>query len=158
MSYLLNASFNSIAIVAIEFGFDENDLDNYGLKPYLISFTNKIINDDKKDEEKKELIENDDVKINNQKDDENAIKINVDNKNNGNQKNISEKKITKIFESNYDFFESLFLYIGPIQCLIKGKEVSLKIFELFEKFKNRKEKDWNSFKVENIELKKGLKG
>ena len=39
-------------------------------------------------------------------------------------------------------------YIGPIQCLIKIKELSLEILELFNFLENKK--DWITFKVEKI--------
>jgi len=136
--------------IGIRYGFDENDLEYYGLKKYLISFNNKIINDDKKEKEKKEIMKNVEEKIDNQKDDEKTKIIKIDNENNEDKNCISEKKVRELIESNYDFFEKLLLYIGPIQCLIKGKEISLKIFDLFEKLKNRKEKDWISFNVKEI--------
>ena len=49
-----------------------------------------------------------------------------------------------------NFFEKILIYIGPIQVLIKARELSIEIFDLFENLKNRKENDWNIFKVENL--------
>ena len=41
-------------------------------------------------------------------------------------------------------------YIGPIQCAIKAKESMHQILDLIEILCNRKDEDWNKFKVEKI--------
>ena len=48
------------------------------------------------------------------------------------------------------FFEQILKYIGPIQVLIKAKELSIEIFDLFESLENRKENDWNISKIERL--------
>ena len=49
-----------------------------------------------------------------------------------------------------NFFEKILIYIGPIQVLIKAKELSIEIFDLCESLKNRKENDWNLIKIERL--------
>ena len=130
--------------IANEFGFEKKDLEYYNLEKYLKSFNNeniKTINDSKNDK-----------KIKLMKDNEKNSKI-IENdtpKDEETNQPISETKISEIIKSNKQLFEDLLLYIGPIQCLIKGKEVSLIIFKIFDVFRNRKEKDWNLFNVEKI--------
>ena len=60
--------------------------------------------------------------------------------------NIKTKEIQKIKNAN-EFFEKLLLYIGPIQCLIKAKELSKNLFDFLEELKNRNEKDWITYNI-----------
>ena len=59
---------------------------------------------------------------------------------------IKTKEIQKIENTN-EFFMKLLFYIGPIQCLIKAKELSKELFDLLEKLKKRNEKDWITYKI-----------
>lgn len=59
---------------------------------------------------------------------------------------IKTKEIQKIENIN-EFFMKLLFYIGPIQCLIKAKELSKELFDLLEKLKKRNEKDWITYKI-----------
>ena len=47
-------------------------------------------------------------------------------------------------------FEDIIYYIGPIQCALKAKELFIQIFDLFEKLSEKKENEWNTFKIEQI--------
>ena len=47
-------------------------------------------------------------------------------------------------------FEDIIYYIGPIQCALKAKELFIQIFVLFEKLSEKKENEWNTFKIEQI--------
>ena len=60
------------------------------------------------------------------------------------------KESQEIKKSISEFFKKLLLYIGPIQCLIKAKDLSKNLFDLFEELKNRKEKEWISFKIQKF--------
>ena len=64
-------------------------------------------------------------------------------KNNENFDNKSEKKVK-------EFFSNIMFYIGPIQCAIKSKESMNQILDLIGQLCNKKEEDWNTFKVEKI--------
>ena len=94
---------NFISHAALEFGFDNNDINDYGLFNYLIQFS---IRDNK---------EPDKIKIN---------------------KTIME------------YFGKIIDYIGPSQCLIKAKELSGEILELFNHLENKK--NWVKFEIEEI--------
>ena len=61
-----------------------------------------------------------------------------------------EKKILEVMDLAENFFEKILIYIGPIQVLIKAKELSIEIFDLCESLKNRKENDWNLIKIERL--------
>ena len=63
---------------------------------------------------------------------------------------IKTKEIQKIENTN-EFFMKLLFYIGPIQCLIKAKELSKELFDLFEELKNRKEKEWITYQIHEFE-------
>ena len=63
---------------------------------------------------------------------------------------IKTKEIQKIENTN-EFFMKLLFYIGPIQCLIKAKELSKELFDLFEELKNRKEKEWIKYQIHEFE-------
>lgn len=142
---IFNFLDKSVPFISIQFGFGIKDLENYGLKKHYISFIEKRTNINlnsktdknnlKKDDEKETTITSKDE--NNEKEREKKIKEN-------------EKKMKKLIEASNSFFEQLLLYIGPIQILIKAKELSKEIFNLLENLKNRKENEWNSFKVEEI--------
>ena len=55
------------------------------------------------------------------------------------------------FEEKYKkFFEKIIYYIGPIQCLIKSKELFFQIINLLSDLSKRKEEEWNKFQVEQI--------
>ena len=60
---------------------------------------------------------------------------------------LSSEKLQKKCQK---LFEDLIYYIGPIQCLIKSKELFEQIINLFGELKNKKEDDWNTFKIEEI--------
>ena len=60
--------------------------------------------------------------------------------------NFEDKNEKKIKE----LFTKLMYYIGPIQCAIKTKESMNQILDLIELLCNRKDEDWNKFKVEKI--------
>ena len=55
----------------------------------------------------------------------------------------NKKDIQIMMKSCHEFLKNLLFYIGPIQCLIKAKELSKELFDLFEEFKNRKDNEWN---------------
>ena len=57
-----------------------------------------------------------------------------------------EKSIEKIKK----FFEDIIYYIGPIQCALKSRETIIQIKEIFENLSNRKDDEWNKFKVTKI--------
>ena len=57
-----------------------------------------------------------------------------------------EKSIEKI----KIFFEDIIYYIGPIQCALKSRETIIQIKEMFEKLSNKKDDEWNKFKVTKI--------
>lgn len=54
-----------------------------------------------------------------------------------------EKKIQELFKD-------LIYYIGPIQCLIKAKEMYNQILDLLTELGKRSELSWNDYKVEKI--------
>ena len=49
-----------------------------------------------------------------------------------------------------EFFENIIYYIGPIQCALKTRDTMFNINELFEKLSNKKDEEWNKFKVEKL--------
>ena len=57
-----------------------------------------------------------------------------------------EKSIEKIKK----FFEDIIYYIGPIQCALKSRETIIQIKEIFENLSNKKDDEWNKFKVTKI--------
>ena len=63
--------------------------------------------------------------------------------NNENFEEKNEKKVKKLFTQ-------LIYYIGPIQCAIKTKESMNQILDLIEMLCNKKDEDWNNFKVGKI--------
>ena len=124
---------------SIKYGFDDKDLIEYDLKKYLIEKVDKkekIIKDEK---ESKNIDEKTKEKSNKEG---NEIEVKEKKKNKQNLKKQNEK-LTNVNK----FFTNLLFYIGPIQCLIKAKELSKELFDLFEKLKNRKEKEWISYKI-----------
>ena len=66
------------------------------------------------------------------------------------QKEKKDFKIEKLQEKCKELFEKIIYYIGPIQCLIKSKELFLQIIDLLTELSNRKEEKWNNFQVEKI--------
>ena len=94
---------NFISETAIQFGFDNKDINDYGLFNYLIQFSKEY---------NKEA---------------NTIKFN-----------------SQIME----YFGKIIEYIGPSQCLIKAKQLSRQILELFNYLENKK--NWVSFEIEKI--------
>jgi len=60
----------------------------------------------------------------------------------------NEKDQKKINERTCEIFEKIIEYIGPIQCLIKARELSREIFSLLNFLENKK--DWIKFKIEKI--------
>ena len=63
---------------------------------------------------------------------------------------INKEKLEKLQEKCLSLFEDILYYIGPIQCLIKSKELTQQIINLFDEISNRSEESWNTFKVEKI--------
>ena len=49
-----------------------------------------------------------------------------------------------------EFFENIIYYIGPIQCALKTRDAMFNINGLFEKLSNKKDEEWNKFKVEKL--------
>jgi len=66
------------------------------------------------------------------------------------QKEKKDFKIEKLQEKCKELFEKIIYYIGPIQCLIKSKELFLQIIDLLTELSNTKEEKWNNFQVEKI--------
>ena len=60
---------------------------------------------------------------------------------------MNEKDFEKKTE---EFFKDLTYYIGPIQCLLKAKEMYNQILDLLTELSNKNEKSWNDYKVEKI--------
>lgn len=58
----------------------------------------------------------------------------------------NEKSFGKIKK----FFKDIIYFIGPIQSALKARDSLFQISEIFEKFSNKKDEDWNKFKVEKI--------
>ena len=56
----------------------------------------------------------------------------------------------KPIEKMKKFFEDIIYYIGPIQCALKSRETIIQIKEMFEKLSNKKDDQWNKFKVTKI--------
>ena len=141
LNFFLNCLDYCILPLAIQYGFDDKDLVEYDLKKYLIEKGDKGDKLIKDENEKKNIDENKKEKTNkednekNEKEEMNDIKTD------------KVKEIQKIMELPYFFFENLLLYIGPIQLLIKSKELSKEIFDLFDELKNRKEKDWITYEI-----------
>ena len=63
---------------------------------------------------------------------------------------ISDKDIEKANGKIKAFFEDIIYYIGPIQCALKTRVALSQINEMFEKLSNKKDEEWNKFKVEKI--------
>ena len=63
------------------------------------------------------------------------------------ENNEDNEDIKKLITNCKKFLEKLLFYIGPIQCLIKAKELSKELFDLFEELKNKKEIEWITYKV-----------
>ena len=63
---------------------------------------------------------------------------------------ISDKDIEKANGKIKTFFEDIIYYIGPIQCTLKTRVALSQINEMFEKLSNKKDEEWNKFKVEKI--------
>ncbi len=63
---------------------------------------------------------------------------------------IDEEKLEKLQKIYQNLFEDILYYIGPIQCLIKSKELTQQIINLLDEASNRNEDSWNTFKVEKI--------
>ena len=133
--------------LSIQYGFDDKDLIEYDLKKYLIKIGEqgkKIIKDDKKSENMDENIKE---KKNQENNEINGKEKIIDKKNDNN----NAKEIQKLMEPCKEFFNNLLLYIGPIQLLIKSKELSKDLFDLFEELKNRKEKEWITYRIHEFE-------
>ena len=56
----------------------------------------------------------------------------------------------KLIRKKGKLFEDIMYYIGPIQCLIKSKEMFIQIIDLLNDLGNRNEEQWNKYKVEKI--------
>ena len=65
-------------------------------------------------------------------------------------KDLSDKDSEKINKKLKSFFEEIIYYIGPIQCALKTRDALFQIKEMFEKLSNKKDEEWNEFKVEKI--------
>ena len=65
-------------------------------------------------------------------------------------KDLSDKDSEKINKKIKSFFEDIIYYIGPIQCALKARDALFQIKEMFEKLSNKKDEEWNEFKVEKI--------
>ena len=125
-----------ILSLSIQFGFDDKDLIEYDLKKYLIEKSDEKLM--KEEKESKNIEMNIKEKTNKKG---NEINKKED------KENDSKEEIKKIMTDGVEFFEKLLFYIGPIQCLIKWKELSKELFDLFEELKNRKEKDWITYQI-----------
>lgn len=93
---------NEIRQIAIDYGLNKQDLDNYGLYQYILEINNSKDNDEKK-----------------------------------------KKKINNLFIKMID-------YIGPVHFSIKAREAIFQIKEFIEKLSEKKENEWNYFKIEKI--------
>lgn len=91
--------------IALNFGFNKEDIYFYGLDKYIYS--------------------------------EKFVKDLEDNK-------------EKLLEKIENFFQHIIYYIGPIQCALKARDSLLQINEMLEKLSNKKDEEWNKFKVEKI--------
>ena len=164
---LLDYLYTSVYFISIKYGFGMNDIENYGLKKYFISFVEnrvKININSKENESKlkvykeaenyikieKEKIEEDNEsklkefkgegdfiiiekeKNEEEKTNDNEKKEEFKNENNEEEKKENERKIIEIINLAENFFEKIMLYIGPIQVLIKARELSVEIFDFFE--------------------------
>ena len=139
-----------ILSLSIQYGFDDKDLIEYDLQKYLNEYVDEEIKKQKSKKSKKSKNKNIDENIKEEinKEDHGINEINekekmLDKKNNN---SINKEMRTKM-ELGMKFFKKLLFYIGPIQCLIKTKELSKELFDLFEKLKNRKEKEWIFYKI-----------
>ena len=141
LNFFLNCLDYCILPLAIQYGFDDKDLIEYDLKKYLIKKEHKGDKLIKDENEKKNIDENKKEKTNKEDNEKNEKEEMID------IKTDKVKEIQKIMELPYFFFENLLLYIGPIQLLIKSKELSKEIFDLFDELKNRKEKDWITYEI-----------
>ncbi len=100
---------HTLNMIAIKYGFGENDIYDYGLEKYIYQ---------KEKNEKNEKID--------------------------------KEKLEELQEKWKNLFEDILYYIGPIQCLIKSKELTQQIINLLDEISNRNEDSWNTFKVEKI--------
>ncbi len=64
---------------------------------------------------------------------------------NGEKNNLKENEIIK---TKKDLFEDILYYIGPIQCLLKSKELFFQIIKLLIKLNKKNEEELNKFHVE----------
>ena len=137
-----------ILSLSIQFGFDDKDLIEYDLKKYLIEKSDEKETKIKDEKESKNIDKN----IKESKNIDKNIKEKTNKKGNEinkkeDKENDSKEEIKKIMTDGVEFFEKLLFYIGPIQCLIKWKELSKELFDLFEELINRKEKDWITYQI-----------
>ena len=130
-----------ILSLSIKYGFDDKDFIEYDLKKYLIT---KINEEKKNEKENKNIDDNIKEKTNKEDNDINEKEKLID-------KKIYNEEIQKIIKFNEEFFKKLLLDIGPIQCLIKAKELSKELFDLFEELKNRKEKEWITYQIKEFD-------
>ena len=130
-----------ILSLSIKYGFDDKDFIEYDLKKYLIT---KINGEKKNEKENKNIDDNIKEKTNKEDNDINEKEKLID-------KKIYNEEIQKIIKFNEEFFKKLLLDIGPIQCLIKAKELSKELFDLFEELKNRKEKEWITYQIKEFD-------
>ena len=145
--YVINYFEESTPFIAIRFGFGINDLHQNGLYKYLISFFEQKINI--KLEKDNKSNKNDNKKLMEHKEEKMTIKGEQNEQEEKKIFNENEKKMNAIIEATNCFFEQILLYIGPIQIIIKAKELSKEIFDFFENLKNKKENEWN-FLIEEI--------
>ena len=64
---------------------------------------------------------------------------------------IKEKnnlKENEIINAKKELFEDILYYIGPIQCLLKSKELFFQIIKLLIKLNDKNEEEWNKFHIE----------
>ena len=57
----------------------------------------------------------------------------------------------EVLEKKYqNIFKDILYYIGPIQCLIKAKEIFEQIINLLDNLSNKHEEEWNKFHIKKI--------
>jgi hypothetical protein len=124
INHSYNKLFNSILIdediifsLGRQYGFDDKDLNEYDLKINLIEEGDEKGKKIKNEKESKNIDENKKEKANKEDNEINEKEKMMD------KKNEDRNPFKKIIKS-YLFFEKLFSYTGPIQCLIKAKELS----------------------------------
>ena len=78
----------------------------------------------------------------------------INNKRNEIKESIKEENNELLFQKELSeltkFFKDIMYYIGPIQCLIKSKEMFDQIVDLLNGFSVKSEENWNEFKIEKI--------